>query len=328
VDVEDVDNADPGAIERFRREARIGFQQPYHPHIIQLLDYGEMDYPDANALRMFLVMPLMDDGSLQDLIKWARTQDADLLPDVALDVLLGVARALDAAHGRRIIHRDVKPGNILLYHDDGMLHALLSDFGVAHLKEASRMTWSAQPGTVEFMAPELFDPDPQVEGTVDQYALAVTVYMALTGRLPFEAPNRHALPKMHVNDPPPPISRLRGDLPSALDGVLMKGLVQAPRRALPHLRRAHRRLPRSHWRRCGRAFASARTACGLPGVRSRLEVGAAVVDGADRAPAGCGRWRWWRQAQPPAASGAGCALDPGARRRGRCLRGARVRWQR
>src|SRR5581483_498879 len=139
-------------------------------------------------------------------------------------ILEQVAAALDAAHARGLVHRDVKPANILLGHGD---YAYLCDFGLAkHASTVSSLTGSrAVLGTVDYLAPEQIEARP-VDGRVDVYALGCVLYECLTGEPPHRRENELAALLAHVNDPPPKASERRAELPAALDDVIATALAK------------------------------------------------------------------------------------------------------
>ncbi|MGV9302833.1 MULTISPECIES: serine/threonine protein kinase [unclassified Nonomuraea] len=141
-----------------------------------------------------------------------------------------VAAALDAAHAHDLIHRDVKPANILLAGD----HVYLTDFGITkHRTSITGLTQTDQfIGTPRYMSPEQINKE-HIDGRADQYALACVVYEALAGRMPFERDNDVALLWAHLAEAPTPLSHLRQELPLEVDGVMMKALAKSPEQRYP-----------------------------------------------------------------------------------------------
>lgn len=200
--------------ERFEREARI-IAQLEHSAIVPVHDYGESEG------QPFLVMRYMTGGSLADRI---RSQGA-LSVEEALPVLVRVAAALDAAHQWGIIHRDVKPANILF---DQYEEAYLSDFGIVKLSEATaQLTGSGIIGTPAYMAPEMANPD-GLTHLVDIYALGVTLYEMLSGSLPFRAQTPMGLMMAHATKPVPDIRIARPDLSEEVSLILEWALAKPP----------------------------------------------------------------------------------------------------
>ncbi len=140
--------------------------------------------------------------------------------------LLGqVAYALDAAHEAGLIHRDIKPQNILIGKAD---HAYLADFGLIKAPDEARLTGTGQfIGTIDYVAPEQVQGDPATPAS-DCYALAGVLYECLTGEVPFPKPSEAATLHAQVMSPPPTVSALRPDLPPALDGVIAQGMAKDP----------------------------------------------------------------------------------------------------
>ena len=203
-------------VERFRREIAIA-KQLHHTHIVPFYGFGEVDG------KPYIALKFMPGGSLSDLI---RRQRAIPLRDAA-KWLQQVAAALDYAHTRGVIHRDIKPGNVLLdEHND----ASLADFGIARLEDATKLTRSdmAMPGTARYMSPEQATGSVPLDARSDVYSLAVLAYMLVVGDYPFDGPNDVAIIIQHVDSKPPRPSSARPDLPRALDKVITRGMAKKP----------------------------------------------------------------------------------------------------
>ena len=204
----------PGHPERFRqrfmRESRVAASLS-HPNIVTVYDAGESD----GAL--WIAMQLVDGTDLRKLLRESGSRD----PREVASVAVQIASALDTAHAAGLIHRDVKPANILL--DGG--HALLTDFGLTKRLISSADITAATDivGTPDYLAPEQID-GRKIDGRVDQYALACVVHHCLAGAPPFERDSDLAILQAHLNDAPPRITQLRPDLPPALDKVLERAL--------------------------------------------------------------------------------------------------------
>jgi serine/threonine-protein kinase len=207
----------PRIVLRFKREAKIA-QKLNHPNIVPFYDYGEVDGT------LYMVMKLMEEGSLLD--RFHRTANVTLGRTARW--LRQIASALDFAHSEGVIHRDLKPGNILLENDD---NAYLADFGIARITEATRVTTTGQmmPGTALYMSPEQASGSPQIDHRTDIYSFGVIAYLLATGRHPF-AGNSFAVLNQHLHHMPPLPSRVNDDLPLELDGVLLKCLGKNPNR--------------------------------------------------------------------------------------------------
>jgi serine/threonine-protein kinase len=206
--------------ERFRREILViaGLQ---HPHIVPVLSAGDMDG------RPYLVMPYVEGESLRARI--ARGGPMRIVE--AVGVLRDVARALAYAHERGIVHRDIKPDNVLIHAGS----AVVADFGVAKALDVARRTpgmasqdtltaAGASMGTPGYMAPEQIAADPNADYRVDIYAFGVTAFEMLAGKGPFHGRPPHALLAAHLSEDPPPLHDLRPDVPPALASLVMRCL--------------------------------------------------------------------------------------------------------
>ena len=204
---------DGGEIARLRREAYIQVHVE-HPNVVRVLDLDQM--PDGS---IYVVMERLIGRSLAD--KLAR--DGLVAPGHAVAIFIHVCRALEAAHKKDVVHRDLKPGNIFLCEDK---LAKVLDFGMSKLASAESLTQAGYTlGTPEYMAPEQCI-GAQVEPRTDIYALGVMMYEALTGELPIIAASRRELLDLHQRQIPIPMRQRRPDLPipEALDLAVMKCL--------------------------------------------------------------------------------------------------------
>jgi tRNA A-37 threonylcarbamoyl transferase component Bud32 len=214
--------ADDAAFQaRFRREAEVAARLT-EPHVIPIHDFGEIDG------RLFIDMRLVAGSDLGSLL--ART--GPLPPARAAGLVGQVAAALAAAHAEQLVHRDVKPSNVLVAGGpegtNGEDHAYLVDFGLAHHAEATAMTATGTTiGTAAYMAPERFL-GRTVDHRVDVYALGCLLFETLTGRRPYPGEGAAELMYAHLNQPPPAATRLRPDLPAALDEVVARALAKEP----------------------------------------------------------------------------------------------------
>ncbi len=199
-------------IKRFEREAKT-VASLSHLHILKVFDYGEQG--DI----VYLVMELLTGGSLAD-----RLHQGPLTDEMTTHLLDQMASALDYAHQKGIIHRDMKPQNVLL---DEANNAFLTDFGLAKiLGESTALTQSGTAmGTPAYMPPEQWKGEP-LDASADNYALGVIVYEMLSGKLPFNAETPFSMMHMHVSAPPPPIRQRRPDLPAGIENVLNKALAK------------------------------------------------------------------------------------------------------
>jgi serine/threonine-protein kinase len=212
--------ADPEFRERFNREADLAATL-WHPHIVGVHDRGEFDG------QLWISMDYVEGTDAARLVK-ERYPGGMPLHEVC-DILQAVAGALDYAHDRGLLHRDVKPANILLTHpEDGERRIVLADFGVArHLGDISGITeTNVAVGTVAYAAPEQLTGG-NIDGRADQYALAATAFHLLTGVPPFQHSNPIAVISQHLHDDPPLLSDHRPEL-AGLDEVFCKALAKQP----------------------------------------------------------------------------------------------------
>src|SRR3954452_7391622 len=199
---------------RFVRESQLAASLS-HPNIVTVYDAGE-----ANGV-LWIAMQLISGTDLRQIL---RDEGARTVGDVA-SITRQVASALDAAHAAGLIHRDVKPANILM---NGP-RAYLSDFGLTK-RLASRTDLTAKNdivGTPDYLAPEQIEGG-TTDGRVDQYALACVVHHSLTGKPPFEGDSDIAVLQAHLTDSPPRVSEERDDVPAEVDEVLARGMAKDP----------------------------------------------------------------------------------------------------
>jgi predicted Ser/Thr protein kinase len=203
---------------RFLRESALA-SSLLHPQIVPTIASGEQDGS------LFLAMAYVDGPDLRDLLR----QEGRLEPHRALDIVGQVADALDAAHATGLVHRDVKPGNILVESRPEGEHAYLCDFGLArHLSSPSSLTGDRGfVGTIDYVPPEQIEGGP-IDGRADVYSLGCVLFETLTGVRPFERTSELALIYAHLNETPPRVTDLRPELPKALDDVLATALAKTP----------------------------------------------------------------------------------------------------
>ena len=212
---------DPVYEQRFRREAHAAARL-HNPHVVPIHDYGEIDG------RLFVTMALIEGHDLAEEI--AR---GPLAPARAVGFVDQIARALHTAHRVGLVHRDVKPSNILVDQDD---NAYLIDFGIARAATDTKLTSAgATIGTWAYMAPERFRTD-QVDPRGDIYALACVLHESLTGLRPYPGDSMERQVAGHLFTPPPRPSQLRPDLPPALDDVVATGMAKEAKDRYPSTR--------------------------------------------------------------------------------------------
>ena len=212
--------ADPEFRERFNREADLAATL-WHPHVVGVHDRGEF------AGQLWISMDYVEGTDAARLVK-ERYRDGMPIHEVCA-ILQAVAGALDYAHDRGLLHRDVKPANILLTHpENGERRILLADFGVArHLANISGITeTNVAVGTVAYAAPEQLTGS-NIDGRADQYALAASAFHLLTGAPPFQHSNPIAVISQHLHEDPPRLSDYRPEL-AHLDDVFCKALAKQP----------------------------------------------------------------------------------------------------
>ncbi|HEY1592127.1 MAG TPA: serine/threonine-protein kinase [Solirubrobacteraceae bacterium] len=204
--------------ERFKREMRIAASL-HHPNIVGIHNAGEHDG------MLFFVMDYVAGTDLRDVL----VKHGAMEPSRVVDLLDQFSSALDAAHGRGLVHRDVKPANILITVKDGEEHAYLTDFGLAKKYDtASGLTAKgAVVGTVDYMSPEQITGS-HTDARTDIYALGCVVYQMLSGKVPYERENSVATLFAHVYDPPPSLEGETSETYPAFAPVLEKAMAKDP----------------------------------------------------------------------------------------------------
>jgi hypothetical protein len=215
---------DVGFVERFRRES-FAAARLSDPHVIPIHRYGEIDG------RLYLDMRLVKGRDLGQVI----ADDGPLPAARAASFVAQAAEALDAAHAENLVHRDVKPSNLLVTPQD---FVYLVDFGIAHVFGLSTSgqaltATGATIGTLDYMAPERFIGRTEVDARADVYSLACVLYECLTGQRPYPVEGLPTLMHAHLNDPPPRAGAIRPDVPAALDQVIATGMAKDPVQRYP-----------------------------------------------------------------------------------------------
>ncbi len=202
-------------VERFRREAQMVAGLVHH-NIVTVIDRGDDDG------RPFIVFEFVGGENLKQLVD----RDGPLPLERALGLVIQIAHGLAFAHEHGYVHRDVKPQNVLL---NGSGEAKVTDFGIARsldVKQGVTQT-GAVLGTSEYIAPEQAQGQ-RVDERTDVYSLGIVLYELLTGELPFSGDNFVAVAMQHINEPPPPVSEKRADVPPRLDAAVAKALAKRP----------------------------------------------------------------------------------------------------
>jgi serine/threonine protein kinase len=230
---------------RFARESELAMSLE-HPNVVPIYDAGDVDG------RLYLAMRNVEGTDLGALLRG----EAKLEPARALAIAGQVGNALDAAHARGLVHRDVKPSNVLLDQDE---HVYLADLGLTQRLEehGQRAGENRSVGTPAYLAPEQIEGRP-VDGRADVYSLGCLLYECLTGESPFAADSRLAVAWAHLEEEPPSASERNPDLPEAIDAVIRKGMAKAPEERYPT---------------CAALIAAAEAALGLRQRRSSAEGG-------------------------------------------------------
>ena len=236
--------------ERFLRESQVAAALD-HPSIVPVYDAGE-----AEDGLLYIAMACIDGSDLKTLL----ASEGQLPLRRALRIVGQIGAALDAAHARGLVHRDVKPANILVAEGD---RAYLSDFGVAkHLSSNGTTRTGSFIGTIDYCAPEQIEGH-DVDSRTDVYALACVLYECLAGEPPFARPSEVAVLNAHLHAPPPKLSRAEPELPPRIEEVIEKALSKSPLDRYPT---------------CGEFLAAARTAAAERRVdRGRLAVSVTLL---------------------------------------------------
>ena len=204
--------------ERFVRESKIAGTL-HHPNVVATLAAGE------EGGLLYLAMPYVPGSDLRTVLR----REGRLEPRRAVELVSQVADALDEAHRVGLVHRDVKPGNILIADDTEGEHAYACDFGLArHVSSVSSLTGERGfVGTIDYVAPEQIE-GATIDGRADVYSLGCVLFECLSGEKPFDRDSELSVVFAHLNEPPPRLSELRQELPAEFDEVIATALAKAP----------------------------------------------------------------------------------------------------
>ncbi len=209
---------DSSFVSRFRREA-LAAARLVHPNIVQVFDFGS----DVHSGRQFIVMEYVDGHSCAELLR----DRGPMPPRDAVEILTQACRGLDYAHRNGVVHRDVKPGNLMV-NTDGVVK--LADFGIAKAAEQSDITKVGSVlGTAAYLSPEQARGEPAGPAS-DIYALGVVSYQLMAGRLPYEAASLTDLARQQESGPPPRLADEVRDVPPALSAAVARALARDPER--------------------------------------------------------------------------------------------------
>jgi tRNA A-37 threonylcarbamoyl transferase component Bud32 len=223
--------------ERFLRESQLAASLD-HPNVVPIYDAGEIDG------LLYIAMRYVPGTDLRQLLR----REGAVEPGRALALVAQIGNALDAAHERGLVHRDVKPSNVLLTGPQGKEHCYLADFGLSTSVSDRNAVADAMPivGTIDYVAPEQIH-NSDVDGRADVYSLACLLYECLTGDVPFRRPSDVAVIYAHLEEHAPKVTERRPELPAGIDAVLEKGMAK---------------LPAARWGTCGALVESAHAALG------------------------------------------------------------------
>jgi serine/threonine-protein kinase len=240
--------------ERLLRESRLAASLD-HPNVVPVYDAGETDGT------LFIAMRYVEGTDLRELLR----SEGPLTPERTIAIAAQVADALDSAHARGLVHRDVKPSNVLIDRREGREHCYLADFGLTQSVTNRPVTDGELMGTVDYVAPEQIRGEP-VDGRADVYALGCLVYESLTGELPFGRSSDVATIYAHLEEAPVPASERRPELPGEIDAVLARAMAKDRE---------------ERYETCGALVEDARAALGVAapkgGLSRRLVVAIAIV---------------------------------------------------
>src|SRR6202044_2960949 len=204
---------DPGFVERFRREAQAAASLQ-HPNVVSVFDRGAFDGT------YYIAMEYLQGRTLKRLIR----EEAPLEVNRAIDITIQILKAARFAHRRGVIHRDLKPHNVIIDDND---HVKVTDFGIARAGASDMTETGSIMGTAQYLSPEQAQGHP-VSGGSDLYSIGVVLYEMLTGRVPFDGESQVTIALKHVSEAPPPMSAINPSVPPELEQVVMWALNKNP----------------------------------------------------------------------------------------------------
>ena len=209
--------------ERFKQESMTAAALD-HPNVVPIYDAGE------EHGQLYVTMRYVPGTDLRAVIE----KNGALPPAEAASIISQIAGALDAAHERGLVHRDVKPGNILIEDREGRRHAFLTDFGLTkHAAAESGMTKTGMfVGTLDYIAPEQLQGQ-AVDARTDVYSLSCVLYQAVTGQVPYPRDSEPSKMWAHMGEDPPKVRRVRADIPDAFEDVIERGMAKKPEDRYP-----------------------------------------------------------------------------------------------
>jgi serine/threonine protein kinase len=213
--------SDSEYVKRFEREAQ-AIAQLQHPHIVTVYRYGQV----RNVL--YIAMQYIEGSDLETVLDAYRSDGRFMSPPDVSRIIREVCLALDHAHAQGVIHRDVKPSNIML---DKLGRGVLTDFGLALMTELG--TYGEILGTPHYIAPEQAISSAKVSPQSDLYAVGVTLFEMFTGYLPFDSEVLMDIALMHVNQPAPAPRQFRPDISPAVEAVILQAMAKDPRDRYP-----------------------------------------------------------------------------------------------
>jgi hypothetical protein len=258
---------DPDFRERFIRESQLAASID-HPNVIPVYDANDVDGV------LYIAMRYVEGSDLKSVL----SSEGRLEPERALGVFEQIAAGLDAAHSRGLVHRDVKPANVLVEAQTG--HVFVTDFGIAKLVAAAGMTRTGFfVGTIEYASPEQFEGKP-LDRRSDVYSLGCMLFHALAGRPPYVRDSDAAVMHAHLLEPPPSLTDVRPELPPATDAVIAKAMAKRPDDRLPtagavaqSLRKALEIRPPALGQTASPRVVAGETTVAAPMVRQRARLG-------------------------------------------------------